>query len=39
MKNLEKGEKKLLGEIKKMAQKGMHGPAKIMAKDVARTRA
>jgi len=38
IKNLEKQEKKLMGEIKKMAQKGQHGPAKIMAKDVARCR-
>ena len=28
-----------MGEIKKMAQKGQHGPAKIMAKDVSRCRA
>ena len=39
IKNMEKQEKKLMGEIKKMAQKGQHGPAKIMAKDVARSRA
>lgn len=38
IRNLEKQEKKMMGEIKKMAQKGQHGPAKIMAKDVARCR-
>ena len=35
---MEKQEKKLMAEIKKMAQKGQHGPAKIMAKDVSRCR-
>jgi septation ring formation regulator EzrA len=38
IKNLEKQEKKNIAEIKKMAQKGQHGPAKILAKDVARGR-
>jgi translation initiation factor 6 (eIF-6) len=38
VKNLEKQEKKLIGEITKMAKKGQTGPAKIMAKDVARCR-
>jgi hypothetical protein len=35
MKNLERQEKKNLAEIKKLASKGQHGPAKIMAKSVA----
>jgi hypothetical protein len=35
MKNLERAEKKNLAEIKKLASKGQHGPAKIMAKSVA----
>ena len=39
MKNLERAEKKNLAEIKKLAAKGQHGPAKIMAKSVAQQRA
>jgi charged multivesicular body protein 2A len=37
-KKLEREEPKILGEIKKLATKGLHGPAKIRAKDLARTR-
>jgi hypothetical protein len=36
--NIERQEKKTMAEIKKMAEKGQHGPAKIMSKDVARQR-
>ena len=39
IKNIEKNEKKMMGEIKKMAQKGQHAAAKILAKDVTRCRA
>lgn len=35
---LERQEKKSLQEIKKLAEKGQHNAAKIIAKDVARTR-
>ena len=34
--NIDRNEKKTLAEIKKMAEKGQHGPAKILSKDVAR---
>ena len=37
-KKLEKEEPKILGDIKKLATKGLHGPAKIRAKDLARLR-
>ena len=37
-KKLEKEEPKILNDIKKQAQKGLHGPAKIRAKDLARLR-
>ena len=37
-KKLEKEEPKILGDIKKLAMKGLHGPAKIRAKDLARLR-
>lgn len=36
--NIERQEKKTMAEIKKMAEKGQHGPAKILSKDVARQR-
>jgi len=36
--NIDRNEKKTLTEIKKMAEKGQHGPAKILSKDVARQR-
>jgi hypothetical protein len=36
--NIDRNEKKTLAEIKKMAEKGQHGPAKILSKDVARQR-
>lgn len=36
--NIDRQEKKTLTEIKKMAEKGQHGPAKILSKDVARQR-
>lgn len=38
-KKLQAQEKKLLAEIKVLATKNQHGPAKIMAKDLIRTRA
>lgn len=37
-KKLEREEPKILNDIKKLAQKGLHGPAKIRAKDLARLR-
>lgn len=37
-KKLEKEEPKILNDIKKLATKGLHGPAKIRAKDLARLR-
>lgn len=37
-KKLENEEPKILGDIKKLATKGLHGPAKIRAKDLARLR-
>lgn len=37
-KKLEREEPKILTDIKKLAQKGLHGPAKIRAKDLARLR-
>ena len=36
--NLDRQEAKTLKEVKAMAQKGQHGPAKILAKDVSRQR-
>lgn len=38
-KKLQGQEKKLLAEIKVLATKNQHGPAKIMSKDLIRTRA
>ena len=38
-KKMQAQEKKLLAEIKVLATKNQHGPAKIMAKDLVRTRA
>jgi len=35
---LQNSEKKSLAEIKKLAQQNQHGPAKIMSKDLVRTR-
>ena len=35
---MEREEPKILNDIKKLAQKGLHGPAKIRAKDLARLR-
>ncbi len=35
---LEGNEKKILEEIKKLAKKNQHGPAKAMSKDLIRTR-
>ena len=37
-KKLEREEPKILSEIKKLATKGLHGPAKVRAKDLARLR-
>jgi len=39
IKNIERQEAKTMREIKKMAEKGQTGPAKILAKDIARGRA
>ena len=39
IKNIERMEKKNLTEMKKLAAKGQHGPAKVLAKSVAQGRA
>ena len=39
IKNIERNEKKSMTEMKKLAAKGQHGPAKILAKGIASGRA
>ena len=39
IKNIERNEKKNMTEMKKLAAKGQHGPAKILAKSIASGRA
>ena len=39
IKNIERMEKKNLTEMKKLAEKGQHGPAKVLAKSIANGRA